>query len=130
MSATVLPTKEQAAQAQAFMIDQIHVPAFLEKLAANGVSPQSKGDVREMLQLGAMLAQAEADGAIKSAEDEVNPFLQHVMRRLRPQQPVSVDLDSMIKANADVFIQNETAKNAALIYGHAVAGGELLDNAS
>lgn len=121
---TALPTKEQAEQAQAFMIEQIHVPAFLEKLASHGIQPRNQAEVGQLVQLGAVLAHAESQGRIKSAQDTANPFLDHVMSRLVPQQPVNVD--QLIKNSADSLVsQHDILKNAALIYGHAVAGGEL-----
>lgn len=122
---TVIPTQEQAAQAQSFMIDQIHVPAFLEKLAANGIQPRNNGEVKQLLQLGAVLAQAEANGQIKSAEERGNPFLSHCLTRLAPKAP-KVDMDTAIKMSADQLVANsQLAKTAALIYGHVAAGGEV-----
>jgi len=121
---TPLPTKDQAAQSESFMVDQIHVPAFFEKLAANGLQPRTKAEAQQFLQLGAVLAHAEADGQIKQAEDGSNPFLTHVLAGLQPQP----DVDAMIKKSADELVgQSDLAKTAALVYAHKHTGGELAE---
>lgn len=125
---TPLPTKVQAEQAQSFMVDQIHVPAFFEKLATNGLRPRNEAEAQQLLQLGAVLAHAKANGQIKSAQDEGNPFLAHVLGRCKSQQ--EPDLDATIKQSADQFIsENELAKTAALVYAHTASGGELAEDA-
>lgn len=126
---TPLPTKEQAAQANSFMVDQIHVPAFFEKLAANGLHPRTEAEQKQLLQLGAVLVHAEANGQTKTAQDKGNPFLSHVLEQLaQPQQP---DVDAMIKQSADQLIgENELAKTAALVYAHVVADGKLAEDES
>ena len=126
---TPLPTKEQAAQAHSFMVDQIHVPAFFEKLASNGLRSRTKAEQQQLLQLGAVLVHAEANGQTKTAQDKGNPFLSHVLGQLaQSQQP---DVDAMIKKTADQLIgDSELAKTAALVYAHTVAGGELAEDKS
>ena len=124
---TQLPTKEQAAQANSFMVDQIHVPAFFEKLAANGLKPRTEAESKQLLQLGAVLAHAETNGQTKTAQDAGNPFLAHVLGQLTQQQ--QPDVDAMIKQSADQLIgDSEIAKTAALVYAHTVAGGELAED--
>jgi len=123
---TPLPTKEQAAQAQAFMVDQIHVPAFFEKLAANGLEPRTQVEQQQLLQLGAILAHAEVEGPVKRAADAGNPFLKHVLAKLEP----SPDMDALIKRSADEVIGSSAlATTAALVYAHAMSGGELAADA-
>jgi len=120
-----LPTQDQAIQAQSYMIDQIHVPAFLEKLAGYGIQPRNQAEVKQLIQLGAVLAEAEDSGRIKSAADSENPFLAYLLQGAMPKQ-ASVDLNTSIAYNASQLIRgNELAKTAALIYGHVVGGGEL-----
>ncbi len=127
---TPLPTKEQAAQAHSFMVDQIHVPAFFEKLAANGLRSKTNAEQQQLLQLGAVLTHAEANGQVKTAQDKGNPFLAHVLGQLTKQQQ-SADVDDMIKQSADQLIgSSELAKTAALVYAHTVAGGELAEDKS
>lgn len=120
---TTLPTQEQASQAYSYMIDQIHVPAFFEKLAANGIEPRNQSEAKQLLQLGAVLANAESDGRVKQASQE-NQFLSHCLDKLNGnQQP---DVDSIVKQSADKLVSdNELAKTAALVYAHAASGGEL-----
>jgi hypothetical protein len=106
------------------MVDQIHVPAFFEKLSANGLQPRTKAEARQFLELGAVLAHAEAEGQTKQAEDGSNPFLTHVLAGLQPQP----DVDNMIKKSADELVgQSDLAKTAALVYAHAQTGGELTE---
>jgi len=127
---TPLPTKEQANQAQAFMVNQIDIPAFFEKLAANGLEPQNDAEARQLLELGAVLAQAEANGQVKRASDEGNPFLSHVLTELRQQTPAAA-VDDIVKQGADRLVaESELAKTAALIYAHAQSGGELANDES
>ena len=107
------------------MIDQIHVPAFLEKLAGHGIQPRNRAEVKQLIQLGAVLAEAEDSGRIKSAADTENPFLAALLKNAMPKQ-ANVDLDTAIARNAAALVQsNELAKTAALIYGHCVGGGDV-----
>lgn len=126
---TPLPTRDQAIQAQSYMIDQIHVPAFLEKLASYGIQPRNRAEVKQMIQLGAVLAEAEDSGRIKSAQDEENPFLAHLLKNAMPKQAsANTDLDTAVAYDAAQLVQtNELAKTAALIYGHVVGGGEIAE---
>jgi hypothetical protein len=120
---TPLPTQEQAKQAYSYMVDQIHVPAFFEKLAANGLEPRNQVEAQQLLQLGAVLAHAEANGQVKQAQDG-NPFLSHVLGELvQPNQP---DVDALVKQSADALVANsDLAKTAALVYAHMATGGEV-----
>jgi len=118
-----LPTQEQAQQAHSYMVDQIHVPAFFEKLAANGLEPRNEAEAQQLLQLGAILGHAEAEGRVKQAQDG-NPFLTHVLGEF--DQPGSVDVNALVKKSADELIgSSELAKTAALVYAHVATGGEL-----
>jgi gamma-glutamyl phosphate reductase len=124
---TQLPTTEQADQAYAYMLDKIHVPAFLEKLAANGIQPRSDAEAQQLLQLGAVLAQKEVETAEKTAQDG-NSFLTHVLAKHGVQAGATTvaDIDSYVKQGADAIIANDDiALNAALIYQHTVTGGKL-----
>ena len=124
---TQLPTRDQAIQAQSFMIDQIHVPAFLEKLAGYGIQPRNRAEVKQLIQLGAVLAEAEDSGRIKSAQDTENPFLSALLKNAMPKQASHTpDLDTAIAGTAARLVQsNELAKTAALIYGHVAGGGDI-----
>jgi len=108
------------------MIDRIHVPAFFEKLAANGMTPRNDAEAQQLLQLGAVLAQAEADGRTKQAQDENNPFLTHVLAGLQAQQ--QPDADALVKQSADQMIgESDYATTAASVYAHVASGGELAE---
>jgi hypothetical protein len=121
-----LPSTEQAQQAQAFMIQRIHAPAFFEKLAANGVEPRTEAEAAQLLQLGALCAQAEADGVTKQASDQGNPMLAYMLGQFQGTPPQ--DVDSYVKQSADHLVANsELARNAALVYAHTAMGGELAD---
>jgi len=130
MSGTQIPTKAQAEQAYAYMLDEIHVPAFFEKLASNGIEARNEAESKQLLQLGAVLAQRETAGAEKTAKDG-NPFLAHVLNRLEPTGPAQVaNVSASVKRGSDELVRtNELTKNAALIYAHAVSGGELAPDA-
>jgi hypothetical protein len=122
---TNLPTKEQSDQAAAFMLEKIHVPAFFEKLAAQGIQPRTDAERQQLLQMGAVLAEAEASGSVKNAADEGNPFLANILNKFAPAAPAQ-HTDAYVKHSADELVNaNEVAKNAALIYAHAASGGEL-----
>ena len=126
---TPLPTKEAAEQAYSYMVDEIHVPAFFEKLASHGIKPNTDEEAAQLLELGAVLAQAEAAGQVKQAQEqgEGNPFLNHVLDRLRPQQ--TPDIGAAVKqAAAQLASTSDLAKTAALVYAHAASGGELADD--
>lgn len=126
MANTPLPSREQAQQAYSYMVDQVHVPAFFEKLSANGIEPRNEAEAQQLMQLGAVLADAEANGRIKRAADRSNPFLDQVLQRVSPQQ--RPDVNAVVRQNADYLIHNnELAKTAALVYAHAASGGELTD---
>lgn len=123
---TPLPTKEQAQQAHAFMVEQIHAPAFFEKLAANGLEPRNETEAQQLLQLGAVLAQKEAEVSEKQAQDG-NPFLASALDALQPAQ--QRDVSVQVKQSADQLVtDSELAKTAALVYAHAISGGELADD--
>jgi hypothetical protein len=125
MTTTPLPSKEQADQAYSFMVDKVHVPAFFEKLAANGMEPQTEAEAQQLLELGAVLAQAKTEGQVKQAE-EGNPFLNHVMARAKPVQKPNVD--ALVKQSADRLVSSsDLARTAALVYAHAQTGGELAE---
>jgi len=120
-----LPTVEQAGQAQAYMLEQIHIPAFFEKLAANGIEPRNEAEAQQLLQLGAVLGEAREQGQIKSASEAENPLLSSLLNDFAPQDPAP-GVDEFVKENADKLVANsELARNAALIYGHAAMGGDL-----
>jgi len=122
---TNLPTQDQALQAQSYMLDRIHVPAFFEKLAAHGVEPRNDAEAKQLLQLGAVLAEAAQQGQVKQASAE-NPFLTDMLQRFAPQSAPNVD--DYVKQSADQLVgESELARNAALIYAHTVSGGELAD---
>jgi hypothetical protein len=126
---TTLPTRDQATQAQSYMIDQIHVPAFLEKLAGYNIQPRNAAEVKQLIQLGAVLAEAEASGRIKSAQDAENPFLAALLRDAMPKQASATpDFDAAVAQTAAQLVQsNELAKTAALIYGHVAGGGKIAE---
>jgi len=117
-----LPTAEQANLARDYMTNQIHVPAFVEKLASHNITPKTEEELTQLLQLGAVLHEAEAQGQTKQAGE--NPFLTAVLNRFTPTQPV--DVGTHVKQSADGLIsQQELAKTAALVYAHVAFGGEL-----
>jgi hypothetical protein len=127
--ANELPTQSQAAQAQAFMIQRVHVPAFFEKLAANGIEPPNEVVAEQLLQLGAVMAEADAAGHFKqAAADQGNPLLSYMLDRLQPQ--AAPDVATYVKQSADkLAATSELARNAAVIYAHAALGGELAPDA-
>lgn len=128
---SALPTTAQATEAQAFMLQRVYVPAFFEKLAANGIEPRTEAEAEQLLQLGALCGNAEAQGQIKQAHDQGNPLLAYMIGQFQPEQPAPTDADiaGYIKTSADHLAANsELARNAALVYAHAAMGGELADN--
>ena len=131
-----LPTKAQADEAAIFMASEVHTPAFFQKLAAYGIQPRTEAEARQLLQMGAVLFQAESEGRYKSASAQVqeqeNPFLSHVLGRLAPAQaqaPSPAQVDMNIKQAAlEVAQTDPIAKAAALVYNYAMSGGELAED--
>jgi hypothetical protein len=124
-----LPTEEQAKESYAYMAQEIYAPAFFEKLAAQDIRPQNEKEAQQLLQLGDELAAAEAQGLHKAsadAGDGDNPFLTHALNRVRGVSAAAVAPEDRIKhAGAQLAHQDTIAKNAALIYGHMLQGGEI-----
>ena len=127
---STLPTNEQAREACAFMAQEIHVPAFFEKLAAHGIEPKSEAEAQQLLQLGGTLHQAEQRGQYKTAatqaQEQGNPFLDYVLEKLQSAQPSSEQVENHVKQAATTLTSdNDLARTAALVYGHVLNGGEL-----
>jgi hypothetical protein len=126
-----MPTVSQANEAAAWMASEVHTPAFFDKLASYGIRPRTQAEADQLMQLGAVLQQAEFDGRYKSAsvaaQEQANPFLSHVLGRLASTtQPTSVQVDASIKQAAlKVASLDPIAKTAALVYNYALNGGEL-----
>jgi len=126
MTVAALPTEEQAVQAANFMAAEVHAPAFFEKLAEHGYETANPAEQQQLLQLGAVLADAEARGQIKSAAPQgENPFLSHVLNRWS-SAPDPADVESHQKeAAVELAKAQPIVKNAALIWNHLQAGGEI-----
>jgi len=124
-----LPTTQQADEANAFMVNEVYVPAFLEKLAQHNLSPNNDAEVRQMLQLGHMLSEAEANGQHKAASTapEGNPYLASAIDKLQYDTPVTKEANAAYVQQQAVELvkSSEVALNAATIYAHTLGGGEL-----
>jgi hypothetical protein len=81
-----------------------------------------------------MLQQAEEQGTFKSAgakSTEGNSFLAHAIEKLAgtSQQPDPATLDKQMLDGAVALVkESPLIKNAALVYAHAVQGGELAED--
>lgn len=135
-----LPTNEQAQEAAVFMAQEIHAPAFFEKLSAYGLQPNTEAEAAQLLQLGATLQTAEHEGNYKTAaataNETGNPFLDYALQSApgnNTQQKQAADTvahDEQLAATAAAVAQsNPIAKQAALTYAHLVAGGEMQEDA-
>jgi len=133
-----LPTNEQAQEAAVFMAQEIHAPAFFEKLSAYGLQPNTEAEAAQLLQLGATLQTAEHEGNYKTAAETANetgnPFLDYALQSATgnntPQKQAAdtSDQDAQLAATAAAVAQtNPIAKQAALTYAHMVAGGEIAE---
>jgi hypothetical protein len=130
-TATIKP--EQAQQAFQFMAEQVYAPAFFDKLASYGVQPRTARESQQLLELGAILEQAEAEGHYKSAAvreaEAANPFLDHVLGRLKGALSSSAApavSEGHLKAGALKLVQSDpVSRQAALIYGHIMSGGAV-----
>lgn len=125
---STLPTEDQARESCAFMAQEIHVPAFFEKLAQYDIRPKTEAEAQQMLQYGALLHQAEQNGQLKTATetDEGNPFLAHVINKLAAVQPSEQQTTDYVEKLAHCMAaDNDIARMAALVYGHVVAGGDV-----
>jgi hypothetical protein len=123
---TALPTKEAAAQAETFLADEVFVPALFEKLAEYDITPSTEEEASQLIQLGAMLQQAEGQGTFKAAQAPANSnaFLTQAIDKLayytqEPATPANVGLA--------VAQANPLAKSAATIYQYLQSGGALSD---
>jgi len=124
-----LPTKAQADAALAYMAQEIHAPAFFQKVAEYGFEPRTLAEAEQMLELGAVLHKAEADGQYKSAavtqQEQRNPFLDAVLARFTPQAQAE---DGIKTAAAEAVRTDAMAKAAALVYNHCMSGGALQED--
>lgn len=131
-----LPTKQAAAESEQLMATEFFVPALVEKLAAYGIQPRNEQELGQLIQLGAMLQQAEEQGTFKQASNndgqEGNPFLAHAIEKLSSvNKPDAATLDKQLLKNAtELAKSNPLVKNAALVYAHATMGGELAEDES
>jgi uncharacterized protein (UPF0210 family) len=128
----LLPTVGQATEACDFMASQVHAPAFFEKLASHNIRPRNDAEVQQLLQLGAMLHQAELQGQYKMAADarneQENPFLAHAIGQAQ-QVIAPLQATEQVKQAALSAVQADpTTKAAALIYGHVANGGDVADD--
>ena len=126
-----LPTVDQATEACDFMAAQVHAPAFFEKLAAHSIRPRNDAEVQQLLQLGAMLHQAELQGQYKTAaaaaNAQENPFLAHAIGQAgQVIAPLQQDPADHVKQASLAAVQsNDLVKAAALVYAHVASGGEV-----
>jgi hypothetical protein len=115
------------------MASTVHAPAFFEKLAAHNIRPRNDAEVQQLLQLGAMLHQAELQGQYKLAADQANeqenPILAQAIGQVHGAiAPLQQDPGDHVKRAALQAVQADPlVKAAALVYGHVAAGGELED---
>lgn len=131
-----LPTKQAAAESEAWLEDNALGPACLEKLATvYGIRPRGAKEIAQILQMGAVLAKKHRDGQYKTAaeveQERPNPFIDHAMAVLGVSQTktASHHNDDYVKqASLDLAKTNQLALNAALIYDHVLHGGELQDD--
>lgn len=130
-----LPTKQAAAESEAWLTENVLVPALLEKLATvHGVRPQQPAEVRQLLQMGAMLAERHRNGQYKTAAEaraeQPNDFLSHALNALGAPQGGSAPQfnDTHVKQAAlELVRKNQLGLNAALIYDHVSRGGALAE---
>jgi hypothetical protein len=126
-----LPTKQAAAESEQLMATEFFVPALVEKLASYDIAPKNEAELGQLVKLGSMLQQAEEQGTFKIASDstgqEANDFLAHAITKLAgTSQPDPASLDKQLLNGAiDLAKTNPLVKNAALVYAHTAAGGEL-----
>ena len=132
MSTATKPTKSEAALAFQFMADEVHTPAFFEKLASYGVHPTSEADARQLITLGEQLYALAEQGQLKSASanDQGNPFLQNMINKLASATaPSAEQVDAQMKQAAyDIARTDVTAKTAALLYNYVLQGGEVAED--
>ena len=124
-------TPEQAQESAVFMAQEIHAPAFFEKLSAYGLEPSTEAEAAQLLQLGAVLQHAEQSGQYKTASDAVNeaenPFLKFAtdkaIEAMTGDQAVSAPAseEALAKQAAAVATTNPVAKQAALTYAYMLA---------
>ena len=132
-----LPTNEQAQESAVFMAQEIHAPAFFEKLSAYGLQPNTEAEAAQLLQLGAVLQTAEQEGTYKTAaaiaNETGNPFLDYALQNapggsVQKQASASSSDEQQAAAAAAVAQTNPIAKQAALTYAHMLAGGEIAES--
>ena len=122
-------TPEQAQESAVFMAQEIHAPAFFEKLSACGLEPSTEAEAAQFLQLGAVLQHAEQSGQYKTASDATNesenPFLKfatdNAVDAMTTGQPQAAPDEALAKQAAAVATTNPVAKQAALTYAYMLA---------
>ena len=132
----MLPTESQAKEAQVFMAAEVVAPAFFEKLASYDIRPRNEAEAQQLLQLGASLYAVEQQGQYKTAaaqsNEQGNPFLDLALQQLTPaQRPTPQQFEGQLKQAALQVVQNDAiAKQAALVYAHCAAGGQVVQDAA
>jgi hypothetical protein len=75
-------------QAYAYLMQQVYVPAFFDKLASYGISPQNESEAQQLLEIGAhmwQLRQAQAASASQGREEflkSANVGLQRILENI------------------------------------------------
>ena len=133
MSTDIKPTVDQANEACNYMVSEVLAPAFFEKLSAYSIQPRNQAEATQLLELGANLYQQAQSGQLKTAavraQEQANPFLQHVLSRVAPAQaPTQAQIDAHIKTAAvQIAKKDPLAKTAALVYNYIMNGGQTAD---
>lgn len=124
-----LPTVQMAAESEQWLSEQIHAPAFFEKLSAAGIEPRSRAEAEQLLVLGGRLSELESQGQYKTAAAEAdespNPFLAHCLDQLGAATPSPVQGEHVKQAALQTVRMDPIALQAGLIYDHVLRGGEL-----
>ena len=115
-------------QAHGFLMQNVYVPVFLEKLANDfGIVPQNEGEVAELLKIASHLEAAKEQEQIKQAQARgsligaASSSLENAMGSMGFNNPKAANEEALVKAASDNLAANPSIQAALAVYHNALA---------
>jgi hypothetical protein len=115
-------------QAHGFLMQNVYVPVFLEKLANDfGIVPQNEGEVAELLKIASHLEAAKEQEQIKQAQARgsligaASSSLENAMGSMGFGNPQVVQEEALVKAASENLAANPSVQAALAVYHNALA---------
>jgi hypothetical protein len=118
--------------AHSFLMKEVYVPVFLEKLANDfGIVPQNENEVAELLKIASHLTAIQEQETVKQAQskstllDAASNNLETVMQKMgfasNEGQQKATEEEALIKAASENLAVNPSIKAAMAVYHDALA---------